>query len=103
LLEQYYRGSNGYSAVEKIKLVKLLWDAIGTEFGGRHELYERSYSGSHELTKLECYWMAQSDGTVDRIKRLADACLSEYDLEGWTVPDLVSPDDTGATDQLGTI
>jgi len=100
LLEQYYRGSNGYTAVEKIKLVKLLWDAIGTEFGGRHELYERSYSGSHELTKLECYWMAQSDGTVDRIKRLADECLSEYDLDGWTVPDLISPDD-GTPHQLG--
>jgi 4-hydroxyphenylacetate 3-monooxygenase len=103
LLEQYYRGSNGYTAVEKIKLVKLLWDAIGTEFGGRHELYERSYSGSHELTKLECYWMAQSDGTVDRIKRLAEECLSEYDLEGWTVPDLISPTDDGASGQVADI
>ena len=25
---------------ERIKVMKLLWDAIGTEFGGRHELYE---------------------------------------------------------------
>jgi 4-hydroxyphenylacetate 3-monooxygenase len=56
------------TALDKIKLVKLLWDAIGSEFGGRHELYERSYSGSHELTKLECYWMAKGDGTVDRMK-----------------------------------
>jgi 4-hydroxyphenylacetate 3-monooxygenase len=95
LLEQFYRGSNGYTAVQKIKLVKLLWDAIGTEFGGRHELYERSYSGSHELTKLECYWMAQTDGTVDRIKDFAEQCLSEYDLDGWTVPDLISPEHVG--------
>ena len=28
--------------------MKLLWDAIGTEFGGRHELYERNYAGNHE-------------------------------------------------------
>ena len=28
--------------------MKLLWDAVGTEFGGRHELYEINYSGSHE-------------------------------------------------------
>jgi len=96
LLDQFYRGSNGYSAVEKIKLVKLLWDAIGSEFGGRHELYERSYSGSHELTKLECYWMAQGDGTVDRIKAFAEQCLAEYDLDGWTVPDLINPDDVSA-------
>jgi 4-hydroxyphenylacetate 3-monooxygenase len=93
LLDQFYRGSGDVDALHKIKLVNLLWDAIGSEFGGRHELYERSYSGSHELTKLECYWMAQGDGTVDRIKALADACMAEYDLDGWTVPDLVNPDD----------
>jgi 4-hydroxyphenylacetate 3-monooxygenase len=93
LLDQFYRGSNGYTALDKIKLVKLLWDAIGSEFGGRHELYERSYSGSHELTKLECFWMAQGDGTVDRIKGFAEQCMAEYDLDGWTVPDLIGPDD----------
>ncbi len=93
LLDRFYRGSNDYAAVDKIKVVKLLWDAIGSEFGGRHELYERSYSGSHELTKLECYWMAQGDGTVDRIKAFAEQCMSEYDLDGWTVPDLIDPDD----------
>jgi 4-hydroxyphenylacetate 3-monooxygenase len=96
LLDQFYRGSAGYSALEKIKLVKLLWDAIGSEFGGRHELYERSYSGSHELTKLECFWMAQGDGTVDRMKGFAEQCLAEYDLDGWTVPDLVNGDDVRA-------
>ena len=80
-------------AIDKIKLVKLLWDAIGSEFGGRHELYERSYSGSHELTKLECYWMAQGDGTVDRIKGFVEQCMAEYDLDGWTVPDLIDTDD----------
>jgi 4-hydroxyphenylacetate 3-monooxygenase len=93
LLDQFYRGSNDYTALDKIKLVKLLWDSIGSEFGGRHELYERSYSGSHELTKLECYWMARGDGTVDRIKGFAEQCMAEYDLDGWTVPDLVNPDD----------
>src|SRR3954452_10979114 len=93
LLDKFYRGSNGYDALEKINLVKLCWDAIGSEFGGRHELYERSYSGSHELTKLECYWMAKGDGTVDRIKGFVEQCMSEYDLDGWTAPDLINPDD----------
>ena len=93
LLDQFYRGSNGYEAVDKIKLVKLLWDAIGSEFGGRHELYERTYSGSHELTRLECWWMASGDGTVDRMKGFAEQCMAEYDLDGWTVDDLINPDD----------
>ena len=93
LLDQFYRGSNGYEALDKIKLVKLLWDAVGSEFGGRHELYERTYSGSHELTRLECWWMAQGDGTVDRMKGFAEQCMAEYDLDGWTVDDLINPDD----------
>jgi 4-hydroxyphenylacetate 3-monooxygenase len=93
LLDQFYRGSNGYEAIEKIKLIKLLWDAIGSEFGGRHELYERTYSGSHELTRLECFWMAKADGTVDRMKEFVEQCMSEYDLDGWTAADLINPDD----------
>ena len=64
-----------------------------SEFGGRHELYERTYSGSHELTRLECWWMAQGDGTVDRMKGFAEQCMAEYDLDGWTVDDLINPDD----------
>jgi 4-hydroxyphenylacetate 3-monooxygenase len=93
LLDQFYRGSNGYEAVDKIKTIKLLWDAIGSEFGGRHELYERTYSGSHELTRLEAYFMAKENGTVDSMKGFAEQCMSEYDLDGWTVDDLVNPDD----------
>ena len=30
LLDQFYRGSNGYEAIDKIKVVKLLWDAVGS-------------------------------------------------------------------------
>src|SRR3954451_18597090 len=89
LLDQYYRGSNGYDAESKLKVIKLLGDSIGSEFGGRHELYERTYSGSHELTRLEAYMMASGDGTVDRMKGYAEQCMAEYDLDGWTVDDLV--------------
>lgn len=92
-LDQFYRGSNDYDALDKIKLIKLLWDAVGSEFGGRHELYERTYSGSHELTRLECYWMASADGTIDKMKGLVEQCMGEYDLDGWTVDDLINPDD----------
>ena len=33
-LDLYVRGSGGVSAVERVKLMKLLWDAVGSEFGG---------------------------------------------------------------------
>jgi 4-hydroxyphenylacetate 3-monooxygenase len=43
-LQRYVRGSNGIDYKERIKIMKLLWDAIGSEFGARHELYEMNYS-----------------------------------------------------------
>src|SRR4029079_19275296 len=33
LLDQFYRGSNGSEAIDKIKVVKLLWDPGGSSFG----------------------------------------------------------------------
>ena len=51
-LARYVRGSNGIDYKERIKIMKMLWDAVGTEFGARHELYEMNYSGSHELVRI---------------------------------------------------
>ena len=52
LIDRFYRGSTG-SAQDRIKLFKLLWDAVGSEFGARHELYERNYGGNHEQVRLD--------------------------------------------------
>ena len=30
-------GSNNIDYKQRIKVMKLLWDAVGTEFGGRHD------------------------------------------------------------------
>jgi 4-hydroxyphenylacetate 3-monooxygenase len=92
-LDRYFRGSDGASAVERIKLIKLLWDALGTEFGGRHELYERNYAGAPETIRFLTWQMAQASGQAARFQGFAEQCLAEYDLEGWTVPDLINPDD----------
>jgi len=92
-LDKYVRGSNGIDAVERVKVMKLLWDAVGTEFGGRHELYERNYAGNHEATRVELLNSQLANGQVDGYKSFVDDCLAEYDLDGWTVPDLSSFDD----------
>jgi len=92
-LDKYLRGSDGTDAVERIKLMKLLWDAVGTEFGGRHELYERNYAGAPETVRLIAWQMAQDSGRAAQFKGFAEQCMAEYDLEGWTAPDLVTPDD----------
>ncbi len=79
--------------MQRVKLMKLLWDAIGSEFGGRHELYERNYSGNHESIRMEVLFAAMGSGQTERYKGFAEQCMSEYDLDGWTVPDLINPDD----------
>ena len=92
-IDQYVRGSNDYTAEERVKLMKLLWDAIGTEFGGRHELYERNYFGDHETIRFQTLFAAEGSGAASRYRGFAEQCMAEYDLQGWTVPDLINPDD----------
>jgi 4-hydroxyphenylacetate 3-monooxygenase len=92
-LERYLRGSNGYDARERVKLLKLLWDAVGTEFGGRHELYERNYAGNYEAIRLENLPVALATGEAERLKKFVDQFMSEYDLNGWLVPDLINATD----------
>ncbi len=95
-LDQFVRGSNNYSAEQRIKLMKLLWDAVGTEFGGRHELYERNYFGNHESIRFETLMVAELTGASAKYKGFAEQCMAEYDLTGWTVPDLINPNDVSA-------
>jgi len=83
LIDRYYRGSTG-SAHDRIKLFKLLWDAIGSEFGSRHTLYERNYGGSPELVRLNVIDFAKERGRLDEMEELVKICMSEYDLDGWT-------------------
>ena len=92
-LDQFVRGSNNYSAVDRVKLMKLMWDAIGSEFGGRHELYERNYFGNHESIRFETLLSAEHSGQTAKYKGFAEQCMAEYDLDGWKVPDLINPDD----------
>jgi 4-hydroxyphenylacetate 3-monooxygenase len=32
-----------------------------------------------------------ASGNADRFKGFAEQCMAEYDLDGWTVPDLTDP------------
>jgi 4-hydroxyphenylacetate 3-monooxygenase len=92
-LDQYLRGSDGYTAVDRAKVMKLLWDAVGSEFGGRHELYERNYAGNAEDTRRAVLFSALAGGDAARFTGLAEQCMSEYDLDGWTVPGFIDPGD----------
>jgi 4-hydroxyphenylacetate 3-monooxygenase len=92
-LDKLYRGSYGVKAEEKIKLIKLLWDVIGTEYGGRHELYERNYSGNHENIRLENLVVANMSGQAAQFEKFAEECMNDYNLDGWTNDTWINPDD----------
>ncbi|SFU61773.1 4-hydroxyphenylacetate 3-monooxygenase, oxygenase component [Xenorhabdus koppenhoeferi] len=99
-LEKYVRGSNGIDHVERIKILKLMWDAIGSEFGGRHELYEINYAGSQDEIRLQCLRHAYGSGNMNKMMELVDRCLSDYDLNGWTKPHLHNNCDINLLDKL---
>lgn len=92
-LDRFVRGSNGYAAIDRVKLLKLLWDAIGSEFGGRHELYERNYAGNYENLRIETLTAATVTGDLAAMQDLVRQCMRDYDLSGWTASDLINPDD----------
>ena len=50
-------------------------------------------SGSHEEIRRYALLAAVASGQYERWKSFADSCMAEYDLDGWTVPDLVDPQD----------
>jgi 4-hydroxyphenylacetate 3-monooxygenase len=92
-LAKYVRGSHGIGYKERIKVMKLLWDAIGTEFGGRHELYEMNYAGNHEDIRIQAMWNARQTGALDGMIALAEACLADYDEGGWRSAEWLDPGD----------
>lgn len=94
-LAQYVRGSDGIGHVERIKILKLLWDATGTEFGGRHALYELNYAGAPEEVRLQVLKNAERGGLLERMEALVDRCMGDYDEAGWTGGPWLPPLDMG--------
>lgn len=73
-----YNHSPGYSGEQRVKLMKLAWDLIGSEFAGRHEQYEKFYAGPPFVVKSR---MAQAYD-FGKSQALVDAALAGYDLTG---------------------
>jgi 4-hydroxyphenylacetate 3-monooxygenase len=56
-----------------MKLFRLAWDLVGSEFAGRHQQYEKFYAGPYFVVRNHSYREAPWDhfhGLVDRV--LAD-------------------------------
>lgn len=73
-----YVQSPGVSSVERVKLLKLVWDLIGSEFASRHQQYEMFYVGAPFVVKMRMFQIYD----WSRGEALADRALDMYDLEG---------------------
>ena len=75
LIERYVR-SPGHTAEERIKLYKLVWDAVCAEFASRHEHYERSTTAPLYAGRPAAF----REGRLDVCEALADTALAGYAL-----------------------
>jgi 4-hydroxyphenylacetate 3-monooxygenase len=60
----------------RVKLFKLAWDAVGSEFGSRHQQYEMFYAGANMVTRGHAFRTYDWDRAVG----LVDGLLASYDL-----------------------
>ncbi len=79
-----YVSSPGVSSVDRVKLFKLAWDAVGSEFAGRHQQYELFYAGAPFVVKGYAFRNFDYDTPV----RTVEEFLASYDAPGLPVADL---------------
>ena len=75
-VERYIQ-SPGYSAEERVKLFKLAWDVVGSEFAGRHHQYEMFYAGAPFVAKGYAYRNYGYDEAVSQVEEF----LASYNLK----------------------
>ncbi len=71
IIERYMR-SGTMDARSRTALVRMLWDFLGTEFGSRHQQYEKFYGGSPFMVKQNVY----RNYDFKRATALVDAALA---------------------------
>lgn len=75
LFEKYW-STPEHAAAERFKLFKLAWDLLGTDFAGRHLLYERFYLGPAFIVRGHNYRETPWDEMAAMVERM----LGSYDL-----------------------
>jgi 4-hydroxyphenylacetate 3-monooxygenase len=67
---------------DRVKFYKLAWDAVGSEFGSRHQQYEMFYAGATFVTKGHSYRTYDWRGADQLVQNMLDS----YDLNGVAAP-----------------
>jgi 4-hydroxyphenylacetate 3-monooxygenase len=72
-ITRYFKSATA-SADQRVKLLKLMWDFVGTEFAGRQLQYEMFYSAAQHVVDGRVF--RSYDWTKGRA--MVDRCLKEY-------------------------
>lgn len=78
VIRQTQVSADGRSDVERIKMLKLIWDVIGSEYGGRHTQYEMFYAGAQFVVRGHSFRTYDWEGSKDLVATITD----RYDLAG---------------------
>jgi 4-hydroxyphenylacetate 3-monooxygenase len=73
---QMYWQTPQLPALQRMKLMKLAWDMVGSEFAGRQQQYEKFYAGASFIVRNHSFREADwkfFDGIVDQL-------MADYDV-----------------------
>jgi 4-hydroxyphenylacetate 3-monooxygenase len=71
-------GTPATPALQRMKLIKLVWDLIGSEFAGRHMLYEKFYAGNSVVVRNQ----SDREAPWERFHAHVDALLAAVPVPG---------------------
>jgi len=74
-IRQYVRAT-GVTSEKRIQLYRLAWDAIGSEFSGRHQQYEMFYNGAPFVVRGHAYRNYGYEEPLELVERF----LNSYNL-----------------------
>lgn len=65
-----------HTALHRMKLFKLAWDLLGSEFGARHEQYEKFYAGPPYVVRDHSF----REAPWAKFQKIVDDLMGTYDL-----------------------
>jgi 4-hydroxyphenylacetate 3-monooxygenase len=71
-VRRYYQSAT-LSARERVKLLKLMWDLVGTEFAGRQLQYEMFYSAAQHIADRHVFRSFDWETGREHVDRLLDS------------------------------
>ena len=77
VFETYWRTPH-MEAVDRMRLFKLAWDLVGSEFAGRHLQYERFYGGPAFIVRNRSF----REANWDALHAVADGLLTSQPMAG---------------------